>query len=353
MSNTIIISDKVIGGSQSCFIIAEVAQSHDGSLGFAHSYIDAVAQTGADAIKFQTHIAEAESSLDEPFRVKFSYEDATRYDYWKRMEFTAEQWAGIAQHCAEAGLIFLSSPFSIEAIELLDKIGMPAWKVGSGEVNNSIMLESMMQTASPILLSSGMSEWEEIDRSVASVIQHDHPLALFQCTSKYPTPLIEVGVNVIDDMKGRYNIPVGFSDHSGLMAPSLAAIARGVNLLELHVTFDRGMFGPDTKSSITFQQLKEIVDFRNSLFLMDQNPVNKDQMANSLSDMKKLFNKSIVLRKDVDIGHILEKDDLAFKKPGTGLPVDNIKNCLGRKVNKNLAKGYMLNWGDLEDSYEN
>ena len=125
---------RPVGTSQACYIVAEMAQAHDGSLGTAHAYIDAIAKAGADAIKFQTHIAAAESTPSEPWRVKFSPQDATRYDYWKRMEFTEKQWHGLKKHADERGLKFLSSPFSVEAVELLTRVGVAAWKVASGEV---------------------------------------------------------------------------------------------------------------------------------------------------------------------------------------------------------------------------
>src|SRR5215467_9214956 len=145
------------GLSTQCCIVAEVAQAHDGSLGTAHAFIDACARAGADAIKFQTHIAAAESSPGEPWRIKFSRQDASRYDYWKRMEFTEEQWAGLALHAKERGLIFLSSPFSSEAMDLLDRLGMEAWKVGSGEIGNTPLIQRMAKTGKPVLLSSVMS----------------------------------------------------------------------------------------------------------------------------------------------------------------------------------------------------
>src|SRR5215467_15257875 len=154
------------GLSPQCCIVAEVAQAHDGSLGTAHAFIDACARAGADAIKFQTHIASAESTPGEPWRVKFSRQDASRYDYWKRMEFTAEQWRGLAEHANERGLIFLSSAFSFAAVELLERLGMSAWKVGAGEVTNLPLLERMARTGKPVLLSSGMSTWAELDAAV-------------------------------------------------------------------------------------------------------------------------------------------------------------------------------------------
>ena len=147
------------------FIITEIAQAHDGSIELAHKYIDEVAKTGIDAIKFQTHIAEAESSEFEPFRVLFS-DDKTRFDYWKRMEFTLKEWKELKAHCDDVGVEFMSSPFSNAAVDLLEEVGVMRYKVGSGEVNNFVLLEKIAQTGKPIIISSGMSSFEELDATV-------------------------------------------------------------------------------------------------------------------------------------------------------------------------------------------
>src|SRR5262245_27170149 len=164
--------------ARGCLIIAEVAQAHDGSLGMAHAYIDAIANTGADAVKFQTHIAAAESTPREAWRVKFRQQDATRYDYWKRMEFTEPQCCGLKKHAEEKGLQFLSSPFSIEAVELLIRVGVGAWKVASGEVTNAPMLERIVATRLPIILSTGMSSLSEIDTAVEQIKASRLPLTV-------------------------------------------------------------------------------------------------------------------------------------------------------------------------------
>ena len=186
---------RCFGAADKCFVIAEVAQAHDGSLGTAHAYIDAIARAGADAVKFQTHIADAESSLEEPWRVRFSPQDDTRYAYWKRMEFTEPQWQGLKQHAEERGLTFLSSPFSLEAVQLLSRIGVSIWKVASGEVSNALLLNALLATKHPIVCSTGMSPWSELDALVAHVRQAGAPLTLLQCTSAYPCPPERVGLN--------------------------------------------------------------------------------------------------------------------------------------------------------------
>src|ERR1700722_3675300 len=226
-----------------CVIIGEVAQAHDGSLGAAHAYIDAIANAGADAVKFQTHIAAAESTPAEQWRVPFSFQDASRYDYWKRMEFTEEQWLGLRRHAEEKGLEFLSSPFSVEAAELLQRIGMRMWKVASGEVTNTRLFDYIIGTRLPLMLSSGMSTIEEIDAVVSRIQGANIPLAVLQCTSMYPCPPEKVGLNMIPYYRQRYGCAVGLSDHSGTIYPGLAAATLGIELLEVHAVLSRECFG--------------------------------------------------------------------------------------------------------------
>src|SRR5438132_3476892 len=160
-----------------CLIVGEVAQAHDGSLGMAHAFIDAIAAAGADAVKFQTHLAHAESTPAEPWRVRFSAQDDSRYAYWRRMEFTEDQWCGLRAHAIDRGLLFLSSPFSLEAIELLTRVGVAAWKVASGEIANTSILDRMTETGLPIMLSTGMSRVDEIDVAVTRIRVHRTQLA--------------------------------------------------------------------------------------------------------------------------------------------------------------------------------
>jgi len=344
----ILIDGHMIGYGNKPFIIAEVGQAHEGSLGLAHNYIDAAARAGVDAIKFQTHIASAESTLDEPFRVKFSRQDATRYDYWKRMEFTAEQWAGLVEHAKEKELIFLSSAFSIEAVKLLDELGMPAWKVGSGEFWSEELLDAMLKTNKPLLVSTGMSRWSEIEHIASVLNEKNHPFALFQCTSRYPTELKDVGLNVIKEIQDRIGCPAGLSDHSGTIFPSLAAIARGAALIEVHITLSRDMFGPDVGASLTPDELALLVSARDALLLMDNAPVNKDHLADELNKTRELFSKSIALTKPMSKGTTIKQTDLCAKKPGTGIPFSNIDQVVGKKLINDVPANRLLKWENIE-----
>jgi N,N'-diacetyllegionaminate synthase len=329
-------------------LIAEVAQAHDGSLGLAHAFVDAAARAGADAVKFQTHIAAAESTHDETFRVKFSQQDATRYDYWKRMEFSPDQWAGIAGHAREKGLVFISSAFSVQAVELLHGLGMPVWKVASGELGSAAILEAMLATRQPFLVSSGMSGWDEIDAVVARIRGGNCPFAVLQCTSRYPTALEQVGLNVIDEMRTRYGAPAGLSDHSGVPHPALAAIARGADVIEVHLTLDRGMFGPDVSSSLTVEEFRLVSDFRAALARMAAHPVDKDVVASELAPMRKLFGRSLAPRRALTAGTVLAADMLAAKKPATGIPERDMARLIGRRLLRDVEPDRLLRWEDVE-----
>ena len=330
-----------------CMVIGEVAQSHDGSLGTAHAFIDAIAKAGADAVKFQTHIAAAESTPQEPWRVKFSRQDASRYDYWKRMEFTAEQWQGLADHANEKGLTFLSSPFSIEAVDLLENIGMPAWKVASGEVNNKPLLDRMLQTGKPILLSTGMSDLNEIDDTVAHIRQSGVEYAVMQCSTAYPCPPEKIGLNLIPHLRERYECAVGLSDHSGTIYPGLAAVTLGIEVLELHVAFSREMFGPDVPASVTTSELNQLVEGIRFIERMRNNPVDKNLFAEEVLPLRKLFTKSIVAGMHLPKGTLLEEKHLLSKKPGNGIPGERMKDLIGKKTLRDIKADEQILEGDF------
>ncbi|KAA9327396.1 N-acetylneuraminate synthase family protein [Adhaeribacter soli] len=329
-------------------VIVEIAQAHEGSLGILHSYIDAVAETGADVIKFQTHIAEAESSIFEPFRVKFSYEDATRYDYWERMEFSEEQWAGIKEHCERVGLEFMSSPFSQAAVDLLERLQVKRYKIASGELSNFLMLEKIARTGKPIILSSGMGSYAEIERTLNFLKPFGNELSLMQCTTAYPTRPDQIGLNVITEMQEKYGLRVGLSDHSGTIFPSLAAVTLGAELVEVHAVFHKKMFGPDTVASLTPEEIKELV--RGVRFISESRSCTIDKSQNQqYAELKKIFEKSLAINKALPAGHVLTVEDLESKKPANhGLPATDYKSVIGKRLKKNLEKYAFLTAEDIE-----
>lgn len=330
-------------------IIAEIAQAHDGSLGMAHAYIDAVAKTGCNAIKFQTHIAEAESSIHEPFRVKFSKQDATRMEYWKRMEFTLEQWKEIKHHCDEVGIEFMSSPFSNAAVDLLEEVGVKRYKIGSGEVNNFVLLEKISKTGKPVIISSGMSSFEELDKTVEFLKNRNVDLSILQCTTAYPTEPKEFGLNVIQELKKMYNVSIGFSDHSSSIEACIAATALGAEILEFHVVFDKEMFGPDAKASLTMKETISLVKAVKNIETSLQHTVDKSDNS-KFDSLKSIFEKSLAINKNLKEGDLISFSDLETKKPkGFGILASEYENVIGKKLKKDLNKWSFLNYEDLSE----
>jgi N,N'-diacetyllegionaminate synthase len=330
-----------------CLVIAEVAQAHDGSLGLAHAFVDAIADAGADAVKFQTHIAAAESTAAESWRVRFSLQDSSRYDYWRRMEFTEDQWAGLKAHAVKRGLYFLSSPFSAEALTLLRRVGVAAWKVASGELENPALLDACSEDGLPVLISTGMSTMAQIDAAVARVRGRGVPLAVLQCTSAYPCPPEQIGLNLLSTFRARYQCPVGLSDHSGSMFPGLAAATLGAALVEVHVTLSREMFGPDVTSSVTTAELRQLVQGVRFIQRVNAHPVDKDAAADRLGPVRQLFTKSIVARRELPAGTVLAPEHLAVKKPGGGLSPSQLADVLGGRLVRNLRADEPLRREDV------
>lgn len=318
-------------------IIAEIAQAHDGSVGILHSYIDALAATGVDAIKFQTHIAAAESSEFEPFRKKFSYVDKSRFDYWKRMELSFEQWQRVKDHCASLNLEFISSPFSCEAVNLLEKLKVKRYKVGSGEITNHLLLQKIAATQKPVILSSGMSSFLELEEAINIFKSNNIPVSIMQCTTAYPTNPNQWGLHIISNLKERYNIPVGFSDHSGDIVACLAATALGAEVLEFHVVFDKRMFGPDAIASIEIDEVTKLVQGVKQIKSSLRNSFSKDVESEKLQELKNIFGKSLAVNKNLAKGHVLTMDDLEAKKPaGHGVPAKDFATVLGKPLSKDL-----------------
>ena len=331
------------------YYIAEIGLGHDGSLGIAHSYIDALSKTGINAIKFQMHLAEHESSEFEKFRVNFSYEDKSRFDYWNRTSFNLEQWIGLKRHCEELNLDFLVSPFSIEACKKLSEIGLKTFKIGSGELDNYLLLDTINEIGEKVILSSGLSNYGDLDNAINRFNKIEKQnISLLQCTTSYPTLPNQWGLNNIKLFKEKFkNINIGYSDHSGQIYSSLAAISMGAEVIEFHVVFDKEMFGPDSKSSLTIPEVKTLVDGGNKIYESIQNPLNKND--NLDNDLKNMFGKTLAINKNLRKGEILTLDDLETKKPANmGVSASEYQKVLNKKLNRDLLKGEFLRFNFFE-----
>lgn len=328
------------------FVIGEIAQAHDGSLGFAHAYIDAIADAGADAVKFQTHIAASESTRVEPWRVKFSYEDKLRYDYWKRMEFSEAEWVGLKEHAEKRGLVFLSTPFSVDAAKMLNGIGMKMWKISSGEVNDPWLLDYILSTHKPIIFSTGMSTLEQIDNYTKKLESYNSDYAVLQCTTSYPVMPEKVGLNVISELLDKYSV-VGLSDHSGEMWPSLSAVTLGARIIEVHVCLSKYDFGPDVPASLTQPKFAEMINGIRYITKMKENPVDKDEVSLEMAKNCEIFSKGVCAKIPIAKGTILTKDIIALKKPAYGILAKDADVVLGKKINRDMDTDEFINYSDI------
>tara|TARA_B110000093_G_scaffold171533_1_gene201645 strand:- start:674 stop:1468 length:795 start_codon:yes stop_codon:yes gene_type:complete len=264
------------------------------------------------------------------------------------MGFSFDQWVGIKQHCDEVGINFLCSPFSIEAFNWLEKLGIERYKIASGEVNNNLLLDKIALTKKPVLLSSGMSSYSEIDSLVELFRTTGNDISIFQCTTAYPTPPEQVGLNVISEMIDRYDFPIGLSDHSGDIYASLAAVSLGARLVEVHAVFDKRQFGPDSSSSLTIESLTEMVRGIRKIDAMKSNKVAKDD-EEKFEKLKQMFGKTLSVRRDIEPGEILQLEDLESKKPANmGIPANEYKQILGRQLVSKLKRNDFLQFSDLK-----
>jgi len=223
------------------------------------------------------------------------------------------------------------------------------WKVASGEVGNLAMLERLVATGRPIILSSGMSDLSELDAASARVKAAGLPLAVLQCTTAYPCPPERVGLNMLSSFRERYGSFVGLSDHSGTIYPALAGAAIGMDVFETHVTLSRDAFGPDVKASVTPAELRQIVDGIRFIESMRANPVDKDTMAREMAPLRNIFTKSVVARRALPAGAVLAEADLAVKKPGTGIPGNRLAEVIGRRLRRSVTVDELLRAEDLEE----
>ncbi|MGH7380730.1 MAG: N-acetylneuraminate synthase family protein [Candidatus Methylomirabilales bacterium] len=312
---------------------------HDGSFGNARRLIDVAAECGADVVKFQTHIASAETLRDAPMPPYFTGEP--RYEYFERTAFSLAQWEALKAHCEGLQVEFLSSPFSVEAVELLEKIGVSRYKVPSGEVTNLPLLEVIAGTGKPVLLSSGMSNWAELDAAVNTILRHHDRLTVLQCTSEYPCPYERVGLNVMTQMRERYKLPVGLSDHTLTNYAAYAAVVLGASVIEKHFTLSRHMYGSDAKHSLEPPEFAEMVRGIRAIETMLANPINKEDVTGH-KEMKEAFEKSLVAVTDIPAGARLTREMIGIKKPGTGIRAARLHEVLGKRTTRRISAETVL-----------
>ncbi len=323
-------------------IIAELGSVHDGSFGNAMKLLELAAKKGADIVKFQLHLSKEEmvdSAKSPPY---FSSE--TRKDYFDRIQFSPLQLEKLIKHCKKHNVVFLCSPFSLRAVEILMQLNVSSFKIASGEVNNLYLLEKIAKTKKKIYLSTGMSNYKDIQKAVNIFKNND--LTVMQCTSQYPCSIDKVGLNNLKIFKDKFKCNIGFSDHYLGLEAGFAAAAMGANVIEKHFTFSKEMYGSDAQFAMEPDEFEIYVNGIRNIWKMNEKNVDKDDLS-FLRNMKKIFEKSIFLSKDLKINHKITIEDLLFLKPGDGIPASDYKKVLGKKIKKNLKLYHKLKLRDL------
>ena len=322
------------------FIIAEIGMNHDGSFGNAKSLITAAKDAGVDAVKFQYHIFDEESLENAP-KPKY-FDSESRKDFFERTSFTIDQWAELKVYSESIGLEFLISPFSIDAARQIRSLGVNKFKIPSGEISNFPLIEYVSNFNAEVILSSGMSTWDELDKAVSIVQNSNSKLSILQCTSEYPCPYENVGLNLFKEIQEKYSVTTGLSDHTLTIFAPIVIVANGGKIIEKHFTLSRQLYGPDAKFSLEPNEMKQMVDGIRATEIMLDNLIDKDKVATELSYMKLTFEKSIVLSHDMEMGGIITMNDIAFKKPGDGINAKDYKEVLYKKLNCSLKKNEKL-----------
>ncbi len=336
------IGSRELGPGRPPIVIAEIGNNHDGSLRQAEALIQAAADAGADAVKFQTHIAEAEMLPSTPTPPHF---DEPRYAFTQRMEFSSDDHARLKAYSEERGLIWFSSPFSVEAVDLLEDVGTPIYKVASGEVTNPPLLQRIAATGKPVLLSSGMSGIGELEAALDIFRAAGCDVVVLQCTSAYPCPADRVDLRAMVAMGERFGTLVGLSDHTPEVWASVAAVALGAVAVEKHFTLSRYLYGPDHKASLTPEGLKRLVEgVRDAQLALGTDDKIRDP---SLDPVRATFEKSVVTTTDVAEGTEITPAMLTTKRPGNGIPAVRIADVVGRRAARDLESNRLLEEADL------
>ncbi|WP_415902804.1 N-acetylneuraminate synthase family protein [Neptuniibacter sp. QD29_5] len=328
-------------------IIAELGNTHEGSVGLAKCMIKAASDAGADVAKLQTHIFEAESLESAPNPPYFSSE--TRKEYFDRTSFNREQYLELISYADSIGIELISSPFSVEALDFLISLGMTIVKIPSGEVSNHLLLNAIAKNDGlDVILSSGMSSIDELDEAVDILKSNpSNTLQLLQCTSEYPCPPQNVGLEKIKEFGDRYNVSVGFSDHTLSEAIPALAVYAGAIIVEKHFTLSKQAYGSDAKHSLEPEEFSRMVKYIREAETVLQSRVDKATDTVYIANMKQTFEKSLVYKASLDRDHVLCYDDFAAKKPGDGIATKSYTDFIGKKLKKSVVKDQPVSFTDI------
>ncbi|WP_035187243.1 N-acetylneuraminate synthase family protein [Alteribacter aurantiacus] len=343
---TFSINGKPIGPGNPMFIIAEIGVNHNGSVEKAKQLIDHAKEAGANAVKFQAY--HTESLVTDQSELVQYQKSGGGYSSQKEMllhyQLSKSQFEELKKHCEQQEILFLATPFDLQSADMLEDLGVEAYKIGSGDITFYPLLKKLSTFHKPVILSSGMTTIEEIEKAIQLMGQT--PIALLHCTSAYPTPPEDVHLNVIHLLKKYVSCPIGLSDHTSSTEVALAANALGYTILEKHFTLDRHLPGPDHKASITPEELKTLI----KQIRIVEKAMGEEKKAIQPSEVgtKPLVRRGIYLNIDKKAGSVVEEGDLIYLRPEHTLSAADFERVIGKRIARDMKKGEPLQWGDFE-----
>jgi len=346
------VGDRHIGGDARVFVVAEAGVNHNGDVALALALVDAAADAGADAVKFQTFRTDALVSRAAPkagYQVETTGAGESQRDMLARLELTVEEFARVQERCAKRGVVFFSAPFDDASADALERLGAPIFKIPSGEITNLPFLRHVAAKRRPMIVSTGMSTVAEVGDALAAIrAAGDPPVALLHCLSAYPAPPAEMNLRAMDTLRARFALPVGLSDHTLGLEVALAAVGRGAAIVEKHLTLDKTLPGPDHRASLDPGEMAALVrgirTVESALGDGDKRP------APSELDTRRVARKSVVAARALRAGARLTAGDVAIKRPGTGIPPGELERVLGRRLRRDVAVDEVLEWSALDDA---
>ena len=326
------------------YIIAEAGVNHNGSLALAKQLVDAAKASGADCVKFQTFNAQnvvSKHAEKAAYQKRETGSDESQYDMIKKLELSFDEFAELHDYCNQSGIEFLSTPFDRESIVFLSSLGMKRWKIPSGEITNLPHLIQIARQGEPVILSTGMSTMEEVGRAVTLLKDNGSgEITLLHCTTEYPAPFADANLRAMQTMRDKFDLPVGYSDHTEGIEASIAAVALGADIIEKHFTLDKSMEGPDHRASLEPQELKTMVQAIRNIELAIGSGTKK--VADSERKNMIIARKSIVAKRDIKQGETLSEENLTVKRPGSGISPMMWFDVLGQTAKRDFKEDEMI-----------
>lgn len=344
MQQEIKIGDITISGNSPVFIIAEAGVNHNGDLEIAKRLTKEAAVSGADCIKFQTFKAERVVTKNAPkakYQLETTDKTENQIDMLRKIELKPEQHIELKQYAEELGIVFLSTPYNMEDVDLLEDIGVLAYKVASGQIVEIPFLRKIAVTGKPIFLSTGMSTLAEIDTALNTIMKEGNDqVVVLQCTTNYPSSFKDANLRVLQTLESTFGSLVGYSDHTIGEEAVIAAVALGAKVIEKHFTLDKDLPGPDHSSSMTpleFKLLTEKIRRTESSLGSTKKTPTEIEKENAVG-----MRRSIVASRNIRIGDTINDDSITFKRPATGLSPQFFDMILGKKAAKNISVDELL-----------